>query len=276
MRLSTTAGRSRTLRALCATAVALTLMVAGTSTASSQPSQPPATPEAATQDLPPLPPYEPQSGPLPPPIGWQEGDPAPTPEGETPSDGNQRKIPGLGYIPSDPTNDKDYPSTLFPIRGEANGPDSALWKNMTTKISSYLGNTLGTRFWLEDQLNFRFAVTMVSQRPVVSSYCYYSPVGEGYEYLDYGTHLTIYLIVDGVQVDFMTTDDFTCDGTRSFQIDHTVNHPNQTIQVGVRAFTENANSELQTSAVKTDVFQCDPLEPGEIPPGQGTLCRPAS
>ncbi|WP_213578530.1 hypothetical protein [Rhodococcus sp. USK13] len=143
---------------------------------------------------------------------------------------------------------------------------------MNTELLSYL-KVEGGGYELTDRLTFKFRVTMTSKRPVVDWTCVYSPITQTFPYLDYDTHLTMYLLVNGVMMDFQNSDPFSCNNPGTFQIDNDVNYAGQNIEVAVRAWSANLDDDYQTSGVKTAMFHCDPLDPGEEVPAQGELCR---
>ncbi|WP_143537203.1 hypothetical protein [Rhodococcoides fascians] len=172
-------------------------------------------------------------------------------------------------IPLDPTNQPDYPSTLFPVTGEA---DVSVMRNMKTEVASWLLSSGGLRRDLTDRLSFRFTVTMVSTRPVVSWNCTYNPETETFPYLDYDTHIQMFIIVNGVEIDAENSDGFRCNGGGSMQSTNTFNAANQDLEVGIRVWTQNLDEFYQTVGVKTATAHCDPTEGGQSP-AQGTICR---
>ncbi|OZF25775.1 hypothetical protein CH296_27120 [Rhodococcus sp. 14-2496-1d] len=172
-------------------------------------------------------------------------------------------------IPTDPSNEPDYPSTLFSVKGDA---DVSVMRNMKVNIGSTILSSGGLRRDLTDQLQFRFTVTMVSTRPVVSWNCLYSPEDETFPYLDYDTHIQIFIIVNGVEIDAENSDGFRCNGGGQMQSTNTFNAANQDLEVGIRAWTQNLDEFYQTVGVKTAKAHCDPTESGESP-AQGTICR---
>ncbi|MGB3772011.1 MAG: hypothetical protein WBA00_12790 [Rhodococcus sp. (in: high G+C Gram-positive bacteria)] len=206
-------------------------------------------------------------------VGAQPSTPAPAPllTDPPPLDGPTaaRDLPGAN-IPSDISNDPGTSPEFFNVNGNA---VSNTWRYMRLVIASFVGNSAVA--YPADVLRFRVTVTPTSTRPLVQYNCVYDPVSSEYPYLDDDTHMTIYMIVNGVQVDFQNTDSFPCDGsTRSWQIDNNFNYANQTLEVGVRAWTQTTDTgEYLTVGAKTAPAVCDPVDPAETTPGQGTICR---
>lgn len=200
--------------------------------------------------------------------------PAPAPpvsgESTTSPGAAPMSFPGVG-VPSDPSNDPDYPSESFSNSGYKGSETH--WKDLELKIGSYVMN--GPYPKLADQMTFKVSVTMTSKSPLIQWSCLYSPRGlGGVDYLDMGTHLQAFLIVDGQEAWSGNTNEFSCNNSGQAVPLSTNPHnwANRDIEVGVRAWTNNLDGDWQTVGAKTGKATCDPLEPGGDP-NVGTLCR---
>ena len=169
----------------------------------------------------------------------------------------------------DPSTDPDYPAQDFYTSG---------FGTSGTNVWQELGLTIGSKLCRDpfnldcdvtDRLDVSVKITMSSQYPLIQWSSTYDPRNYYYN----SKHLEIIALSNGRE-QFRSNCPAFGDGTgfkcNSYNGSNLAGKP---LEIAVRFWAMNADGDYETVGAKTDVAQCDPVDPADPPKQNGTICR---